>query len=225
MRVSIRDDKPLSEISPAALSAYARASGWEKTDSYGDFSDVYVSEGLPEVILPRTQRLGDYANVVSRLINIFADVAGTDELSMYRDLITADRDVIRVRAAEGSDGAVSVSDGIDLVCGARDMVLAAACSLHDPRPVYRAGANRQAMDFVRNIRLGQTEQGSFVVNLLTPVVSPPMQESFIPDLENDDPIERKMTRRLASALRATQHATESLVSGNSESFCRPWTMA
>ena len=218
MRVSIRDNKPLSEISPAALSAYARTAGWTRTDNYGDSSDVYVSEGLPEIILPRTQRLGDYANVVSQLIDIFADVAGTDEISMYRDLVTADRDVIRVRAAEGVDGAVSVSDGIDLVCGAHDMILAAACSLHDPRPVYRAGANKQATDFVRNIRMGQTEQDSFVVTLLTPVVSPPMQKSFIPDLEHNDPIERKITRRLATALRATQHATESLVSGNSESF-------
>ena len=168
MRVSIRDKEPLSEISPAALSAYARAEGWRRTDNYGDSSDVYVSDGLPEIILPRTQRLGDYANVVSQLIEIFADVAGTDELSLYRDLVTADRDVIRVRAAEGDDGAVSVSDGIDLVCGARDMILAAACSLRDPRPVYRAGANKEAMGYVNNIRMGQTEQGSFVVTLLTP---------------------------------------------------------
>ena len=218
MRVSIRDKGPLSEISPAALSAYARATGWTRTESYGDSSDVYVSDGLPEIILPRTQRLGDYANVVSQLIDIFAEAAGTDELSLYRDLITADRDVIRVRAAEGDDGAVSVSDGIDLVCGAHDMILSAACSLHDPRPVYRAGANKQATDFVRNIRMGQTEQGSFVVTLLTPVVSPPMQQTIIPDLEHNDPIERKITRRLATALRATQHATESLVGGDPGSF-------
>ena len=218
MRVSIRDKGPLSEISPAALSAYARAAGWTRTDNYGDASDIYVSEGLPEIILPRTQRLGDYANVVSRLIDIFADVAGTDELSLYRDLVTADRDVIRVRAVEGGDGAVSVSDGIDLVCGAHDMVLAAACSLQDPRPVYRAGANKQATDFVRNIRMGQTEQGSFVVTLLTPVVSPPMQQSINRDLEHNDPIERKITRHLASALRATQQATESLVGGVRVSF-------
>ena len=94
MRVSIRDKGRLSEISPAALSAYARAAGWTRTDNYGDSSDVYESDGLPEIIVPRTQRSGDYANVVSQLIKIFADVAGTDECSLYRDLITADRDVI-----------------------------------------------------------------------------------------------------------------------------------
>ena len=219
MRVSIRDKGPLSEISPAALSAYARAAGWERTDNYGDASDIYVSEGLPEIILPRTRRLGDYANVVSRLIDIFADVAGTDELSLYRDLVTADRDLIRVRAAEASDGVVSVSEGIDLVRNARDMILATTCSLFNPRSVYRLGANKQATELVRSLRLGQTEQGSFVVTLLTPVVSPPMQQSASQvSRHKEDPLERKMTRQLATALQATRRATERSVGGNSDAF-------
>lgn len=219
MRVSIRDDKPLKEISPSALSAYARAAGWTRTGSYGDSSDVYASDGLPEIILPRTQHLGDYTNVVSRLIEIFADVADSDELSLYRDLVTADRDLIRVRAADDGEGAVSVSDGIDLVCGAYDMILAAACSLYNPKSVYRPGANIRAREFVKALSMGQTEQGSFVVTLLTPVVSPPSQQSGIPDSRhNDDPLERKMTRRLATALHATRRTTERLIEGDADAF-------
>ena len=89
-------------------------------------------------------------------------LAGTDELSMYRDLVTADRDVIRVR---GRQKVVTVqfqlATGSTLQCGARDMVLAAACSLNDPRPVYRAaGANREAMDLCAQISAwGRSEQG------------------------------------------------------------------
>ena len=45
MRVSIRDKGRLSEVSPAALAAYARASGWTRTDNYGDSSDVYRRTG------------------------------------------------------------------------------------------------------------------------------------------------------------------------------------
>ena len=219
MRVSIRDKGPLNEISPAALSAYARAAGWTRTDSYGDSSDVYASDGLPEIIVPRTQQLGDYANVVSQLIDIFADVADTDELSLYRDLVTADRDVIRVGPAEAGDGAVSANDRINLVGSARNMVLAAACSLHDPRSVYSAAAGKEAMNFVRKLRMGQSEQECFVVTLLTPVVSPPIQQSFIQDSEhNEDPIERKMTRRLVSALRAARNATEQTMGGKVDAF-------
>ncbi len=219
MRVSIRDKRRLNEISPASLSAYACAAGWRRTDNYGDFSDVYTADGLPEIILPRTQRLGDYAIVVSRLIEIFADVADTDELSLYHDLVSFDRDVIRVGADEGGDGVASANDRIELARGARDMVLAAACSLQDPRSVYRTAADKESRNFVRKLRMGQTEQESFVVILLTSVLSPPIQQSFIQHSEhNEDPIERKMTRRLVSALRAARHATDGIVGGKVGAF-------
>ena len=107
MKTIIQDRGALISVSPVALSAYARAEGWAKVEAYGDFSDIYAAEGLPEIILPRTENLGDYASVVSTLIGIFARVADVDELSLYRDLVRADRDVIRMRAADSDDGTVS----------------------------------------------------------------------------------------------------------------------
>ena len=219
MRASIRDREALLAISPAALSAYARAEGWIRDSAYGDHADVYVAEELPEIILPRTQRLGDYSHVVARLIEIFAQVGEIDELSLYRDLVTADRDVIRVRAAESSDGAVSVDDGISLVQGARNLLLAAACSLQNPQALYRAGANREASGYLGRVRLGQTEQSSFVITLLTPVIPPPMQLTFDPDLTSDnDSVERLVTRRLAEALEAVRQATERTIGGDGNAF-------
>ena len=218
MKASIWDTVALIAVSPAALSAYARGAGWARIEPYGDHSDVYVAEGLPEIILPRTQRLGDYANVVSQLIEIFARAADMDEFSLYRDLLTSDRDVIRVRVKGEDDGAVSLIDGVNLIGGARDMLLAAACSLWQPQPLYRAGANKEANDYLRQVRLGQTEQGSFTVTLLTPVVPPPMQLLDSEwDIEND-PIQRRITKRLAGALTATREATEKTVGGDDDAF-------
>ena len=212
MKVSIQDKEALLAISPAALSAYARTAGWAKVDTYGEHSDVFTGEGLPEIILPRTAHLGDYARVVSMVIEIFAKVADMDELTLYRDLAMADRDVVRVRAVDGDNsGSVAVSDGVDLMSGARDMILAAACSLQEPQPLYRAGTNRKARDYLSRVRLGQTEQGSFAITLLSPVISPPMEYG-------DDPIERQVTRRLADALAAAHEATEKTVGGDAGAF-------
>ena len=58
---------------------------------YGNFSDFCTAEGLLEIIQPRTQELGDYTNVVSRLIENFAGVADVDELTLYCDLVTTER--------------------------------------------------------------------------------------------------------------------------------------
>ena len=221
MRATIRDTETLKAVSPAALSAYARAAGWSKVETYGDHSDVYAARERPEVILPRTERLGDYTDIVSRLIQIFADAAEIDELSLYRDLVTADRDVIRVRAAESGDGAVAVNDGLDLLRGARDLLLAAACSLRHPHPLYRADSNREAAKHVQRIRLVQTEQGGFTVTLLTPVVPPPMQSGFAGNRRpEDEPIERRMTRRLTDALGTARTAIEQTVGGADDAFFR-----
>ena len=219
MKARIRDTEALGAVSPASLSAYARGAGWARTEPYGDHSDVYVAEGLPEVILPRTQRLGDYANVVSRLIEIFARAAEMDEISLYRDLVIADRDVIRVRVEGEDDGAVALTDGVNLVRGARDMLLAAACSLWHPQPLYRAGANKEASDYLSQVRLGQTEQGSFTVTLLTPIIPPLMQQTLGPEWDvDDDPVERQITKRLADALAVTRQATERTIGGDDDAF-------
>ena len=221
MRASIRNKEALMEISPAALSAYARAAGWRKIESYGSHSDVYDSEKLPEIILPRTQRLGDYAGVVSQLIGIFARAAQKDEIALYRDLVTADRDVIRIRIKESEDGSITVGDGVNLIRGAYDMLLAAACSLDNPQPLYRAGANKEANNFLRRVRLGQTEQNSFVVALLTPVVPPPMQPALNPEWgPHEEPIERRVTKRLTGALTAIRQAAEQTIGGNGDAFLR-----
>ena len=71
------------------------------------------------------------------------------------------------------------------------------------------------------MRLGQTEQGSFVVTLLSPVVPPLMQLTFdlgSEQLPEDDSLERRMTKHLASALRAARKAIEGTVGGESDAF-------
>jgi hypothetical protein len=215
MKARILDVDALRAISPAALAAYARGEGWQKSDSYGIYSDVYSADRRPEIILPRTDRLGDYATIVSKLISIFAKTADRDELVTYRDLIGADRDVIRVRSlGDSNDGSVLIDAGVKIVSQARDMLLAAACAARSPQALFRAGANREAMDYMRSVRLGQTEHGSFVVTLLAPV-PPQLQLPFDPAwLDFDqEPYERQVTRRLTQALDASRNAVERTMPG------------
>ena len=214
MRAYIQDKGALTSVTPEALSAYALTEGWRKVEPYGDYSDVYTKDGGPEIILPRTQHIGDYANVMAQLIEIFARNAEVDELSLFRDLVTADRDVVRVRADVGETGDVAVNVGVDLMVGARNMLLAVACSLWDSRPVYRSGDEeyKEASRHLDRMRLGQTEQGSFVITLLTPRLDQGWE------LADHAPIDRQITRRLANALVAMREAIEVADEEDAESF-------
>jgi hypothetical protein len=153
---------------------------------------------------------------------VFSQIIQLDELAIYKDLSGADRDVVRVRTADADDdGSVSLDTGVRLVTEAREMLLAAACAAQSPQPRYRAGANREAIEYMRRVRLGQTEQGSFVVTLLAPV--PPLLQ---PQLDpawaalDDEPWERRVTRRLISALEASRNAAERALSGHPGAFER-----
>ena len=212
------DQAALMTVSPASLTAYARLTGWTKAEPYGEHSDVYMARDLPEIVIPRTQRLGDYANVVRMLLDVFASVEGRPAAHLYRDLVTGDRDAVRVRVAESDDGSVAIGDGLSLLQGASDMVLAAASSLATPKPLYARSTN-EARHHLSNMRLGQTDQGSFVVTLLTPVISPPVAPTFGERLDvESEPIERRVIKRLIGALDATRSAVEQTAIGDPTAF-------
>ncbi|MFD1944738.1 hypothetical protein [Paradevosia shaoguanensis] len=216
MKARITDAEALRAVSPAAVAAYLISEGWANLEAYGEHSVVYANKPLAdELVVPVTEALGDYASVIGELIWRIARHEGRDELQVYRDLVSADKDVVRVRIAEAdSDGSVSVDDGVELVRNSRDLMLSAACAAWSPQRTYRAGKVKQADDFLSRVRLGQTEQGSFVVALLAPVPPQlqPEQAVFWPNFQ-DEPYERRVTRRLTTGLDAAASGVESLLSG------------
>jgi hypothetical protein len=216
MKARIEDQKALRAIAPAALVAYARSQGWSRAERYGEHSDVYSRAGAAELILPGTDALADYPLVVSEVLRFLARIEERDEMQVYRDLIGADRDVIRVRSPEADDdGSIRIGAGVDMVLQARDLLQASACAAKDPRASYRAGKVKDAADYMDKVRLGQTEQGSFIVTLLAPV--PPnldsAQGAFWP-LESDEPFQRRVTRMLANGLDAARLAAQEAVRGD-----------
>lgn len=217
MRVSIHDRAALLAVPPSALSAYARTSGWTRHENYRTHSDTYIGKDLPEIIVPRTEDLGDYASVVARLIDVFAEVAQKDALTVYRSLVTTNFDVIRLRSGQGPDGSVRLADGVDLISGAHDLLLATACSLDQPGPVHRPGANQSAKDLLEKVRLGQTDHGSFVVTILAPV-APPSMPGLFQGIDPDPPDERRLTVHLMKALAAARLATDRCAKGVEDAF-------
>ncbi len=218
MKLTIQDTGALSAISPSALSSFARSLGWSKVDTYGNYSDVYSGENVPEIIIPRTNELGDYSAVVSRLVGTFAMVTDTDELSIYRDLSSTDQDVVRVRVPSGIDGTLPMKGGVGLFEGARDLVLTTARSLINPQQsVYQGRASNEVTSLLERVRFGQTEQGSYVVTLLVEI-TPPAPQLNLAIETNNVPIERKLTHHLAESLKSAKAASTNFSIGNTNAF-------
>jgi len=208
MTAIILNNDALLAVPPPALVAYAASLGWKLPGTpYGDVAHVYQGKKRQEILIPVSQGDPSYGFIVRKLLRVFAEVAGMDEAQVYRDLLVANRDVIRFRAPSEDDGTVSIEDGLSLVGSARDMFSAAAASIGQAKAIYRPKSNKSVSNLINGTRLGQTEHGSYVVTVLTPLLASELDMYGLDPAP--EPFARQATLRFATALSTTRDAARS----------------
>ena len=196
-------------VTPLGVHAYLAAHGWTRTGSYRvDRGDVYQRSDYRETVLvPASSRFADYPIRILQLAEAVGRTEDRRPSVVLADLSLAAMDLIRVRLPKAHDDySLPLDAGVKLLDGSRRLLLAAACSTVRPQRQFRAGRNELASTYIASIRLGQTEPGSFVVNLQVPV-SPALAE---PDQTHlfEPPFERRANRTLVAGLQAVREATD-----------------
>ena len=202
-------------VTPRGVHAYLAAHGWKRTGPYrGDRGDVYRrTDDRETVLVPASTRFADYPIRILQLAEVVGRTEDRPPSVVLADLSLAAMDLIRVRLPRAHDDySLALDAGVDLLAGSRMLLLAAAYSTVRPQRQFRAGRNERASSYVSSVRLGQTEPGSFVVNLLVPV-SPSLAE---PDHAHlfEPPFERRANRTLVAGLRAMREATDLINRGD-----------
>lgn len=196
-------------VTPLGVHAYLAAHGWTRTGPYRvDRGDVYRRPDDREAVLvPASTRFADYRVRILQLAEIVGRTEDRRPSAVLADLSLAAVDLIRVRLPRAHDDhSLALDAGVDLLAGSRKLLLAAACSTVRPQRQFRAGRHERASTYIACVRLGQTEPGSFVVNLRVPV-SPSLAK---PDQTHlfEPPFERRANRTLVAGLRAAREATD-----------------
>lgn len=173
-RLAPMTDAILAEtVKPLGVHAYLAANGWTRIGPcHGDTGDVYrLHEDEHEAVLvPASATFADYVTRIVQLAEILGRVENRRRTAVLTDLSLAGVDLIRIRLPEAhDDSSIPLSAGVDLLQESRKLLLAAACSASRPQRMFRAGRHQQAAAYVDKVRLGQTEPGSFVVNMLAPI--------------------------------------------------------
>jgi hypothetical protein len=144
------------------------------------------------------------------------------EPEILQDLMTTTCDLIRVRAPsrEAESGSLPLEQAVAFVERSRDLVLAAACAAITKRAFFATRKPMKATEYLSKVRMGQTERGSYVLTILSPVAPALAPEGELPlDLEPSEPYERQVTRTLAEGLAAmAQAARDAAASGGMRGF-------
>jgi hypothetical protein len=169
------------------------------------------------------RELGDFSLRISEVLAALEKVEGRSQLEIIRDLQAVSSDLIRIRAPsrDMADGTIPLEAAVLFIEHARDLVLAAACAAIDKREYFATRKPSQATEYLERVRMGQTERGSFVLTLLSPV-APQFKPSEAPSLfplDPAEPYERSVTRTLATSLAAVRvAATAAATQGDMKPF-------
>ena len=178
-----------------AVHAYLRTNGWVRADSAcRDTADVYLwpEDNREAAIVPASEGYADFGTRIYQIAEQIGRIEGRKRLAVLADLSIAESDLVRVRLANAhADNTVRLTDGAAALKQAKKLLLAAACSADRPQRMYRAGRNKAAGEYLDRVRLGHTEPGSYMINLLSPV-APSLRDQGT--LLPEEPFERKVTK-------------------------------
>ena len=224
MSVRIHNLDGFAGLIPGDVVAYLRANGWADAGGRPGVASVWKHPGRgASVMVPLDPTYEDFAATLAEAVKLTAAVEGRDEPAVLEDMRQSGMDVVRVRVRESdaADGTMPLVERAGpLYAGVPDLMAAAASAAVDSRPRFGSSRPAPVAEFVRRLRLGQSERGSYVLKVLSPV--PPRLGAAVNLLgETDEPFERRAVVMLGRALRAVRAAAdEAGVSGRFEPFER-----
>lgn len=113
-----------------------------------------------------------------------------------------------VNHPEAMNGSVPLDNGILLFPSARDILMAGACAEIYPKASFPNRKPDRAVEYVKRSQLAQTSQGSYVVNLVSPLEIDRNSNKSEHTSASYEPFERRVVKRVLRAISALKIAVE-----------------
>jgi hypothetical protein len=208
MKVDIRDRAALSGVHPADIAMYLRAHGWEERGVDATNRWAFFVKSDIAIDVPLSNHWHDFPQRIAEALRALEKVEDRDQIEILTDVSRVSDDVVRVRLTDtdASDCTVTLGRASRLTAGTFEMLEAAACAAINPMRHYPFRKPQMASDYMRNVRMGQTERGSFVLTALSRVPPRLTASTATQGSATEPPFERRVTEQLAVALNAASAA-------------------
>lgn len=238
MKATIQDRRVLQSVQPVELIHYLRATSWTQVERHnGRYATWHNQAGDEriEILLPLDPSFRDYPTRIAEALHALAVAEDRSQLDILADIEHISWDVLRIGADYASMHAntLTIEQGASFVEHSSQLILAAACSTVHMREVFYARKPVEAINYIKKVRLGQSERGSYVLTILSPVqpaFKVPGQQDIVSGTHG--PFERRVTQTLMHAIAAVREAavqsamsgeivpfTESIHTGVSANLC------
>lgn len=202
----IMKTEAIAALSPAHVAGYLRSRGWQDGGRFGSYGQRYfldINDTKTELVIPRESSISDFTRRMTEVIEILAETEQRDVALVLFDLTLTPFDIVRVRALDAdSYGSIGLEQGLQLHEEAKRLIAAAAAASVRPRRAFKGRRPESVSQYLDHVRLGQTENASFSLTLLSPYSFDPAGS----DLLQDDAFGRRVTKTFRAALSAIGQA-------------------
>lgn len=197
----------LAELNPQYIRMYLNGTGWKKTYSKKDHYDVFSKDNGNQVIVPRRESFSDYVTRVQELLNTISLLESRSITDIYSDISLVNAsDSIQYRISDGNfDGTISASTFYDMIDVHRSVSASAYMDLSEPAAFHRSC--RKGYSALKDMRIGQTDFGSYIVRFIYPY-GDPRQTDLEGTSSYSDPIVKKVASKISNSSRSVVEAAE-----------------
>ncbi len=210
MKATIRDGETLRGIRPLDLAAYLRANRWQEAERHDGRYALWrreIRNDQLEVLLPLNRELRDYAPRMAEALHALELTEQRSQTEIIADIAAVGDDTLRISVEHEhfADGTMPLEAAARFVDATAALVLAAACGAARPREVYFSRKPQAAIAYMRQVRIGQTERGSYVLTVRAAV--PPALRA--PGARGEEePFARRVSQTLVRALTTVRSAAD-----------------
>ena len=198
--------KNLSGITSASIEKYLIFTGWDRDDSFQNPRMwVFKNRLDPEfkIAVPASEKATDFYSCVYNLIQTLSTINDKTEQEIIDSLKSAytDRLQFRIITEESAGGKLPLEYAARCLEGLKDLVLYAACAEENAKPICARTYN-SAKHSLEKFQFGQTQIGSFVINIDVQVVDEENEQLYLVDAATPpaEPREHKIIKRIGTAI-------------------------
>ncbi|MFE3626091.1 hypothetical protein [Streptomyces goshikiensis] len=194
------------DFGPDEIRSYLKVTGWSPV-SGGDVAQLWNLPGPAEevVLVPMKTGASDFAKRTRILLGDLARVESQEVQTVHDAIATIYHDVTDLRAAHPSlsDGSIPLHSGYELFVSAKRLRVASAAATIRRQGHFRNFPTR-ARDQAKEVRLGQTRRGSYIVPIISQArssedVYSPRQDHI--DVQVEETLfDRRVTATMSRAL-------------------------
>lgn len=216
MTFSLALQKKIAEIGVETLPGFLLNNNWSRDSVVNGSVGVFHSKrfDLEEIVIPFGVHVKGYRHLLFDAFEKLMRVYEASHEKLLSAVTGAAEDLVRIRIIheDVKYGTIRLEDGIQLIHGAKEILASSANSMRQKKRLYLGKLSEDVKEYVDHLRLGQTEIGSYIINVYSEI-----RKSRDPELFDDVWFDRRVTLQTIDSVRALKETvSEYSRSGNTE---------